>query len=168
MLFRSGYKNIYIKSLQDTLIGKKNTYAVKPHRFDKVGIGKGELVGGNLTLLVNMIGTKSNIITKNKILFIEDIGEYIYSIDRMMHQLKRSGKLNDLAGLIIGGFTDMKDTERPFGKTVYTAINDILSEYSYPVCFDFPVSHGKKNVALKVGVNYQLAISNKQVKLSEI
>lgn len=163
-----GYKNIYIKSLQNALVGKKNNHVVKPHRFNKVGTAKGELVGGNLTLLVNMIGTKSDIITKNKILFIEDIGEYIYSIDRMMYQLKRSGKLGNLSGLIIGGFTDMKDTERPFGKTVYVAINDIIADYNYPVCFDFPVSHGKKNVALKVGGNYQLAISNKQVKLSEI
>ena len=163
-----GYKNIYIKSLQNALIGKKNNYVVKPHRYNKPGVAQGELVGGNLALLVNMIGTKSDIITKNKILFIEDIGEYIYSIDRMMYQLKRSGKLDNLAGLIIGEFSDIKDTERPFGKTVYAAINDIIAEYNYPVCFDFTVGHGKKNVALKVGVNYQLAISNKQVKLLEI
>lgn len=163
-----GYKNIYIKSLQSALIGKKNNYVVKPHRYNKPGVTQGELVGGNLALLVNMIGTNSDLITKNKILFIEDVGEYIYSIDRMVYQLKRSGKLDNIAGLIIGGFADMKDTERPFGKTVYAAINDIIAEYKYPVCFDFPVSHGKKNVALKVGGNYQLAIDHKQVKLSEI
>jgi muramoyltetrapeptide carboxypeptidase len=159
-----GFKNIYIKSLQDALIGKKNNYSVKTHRSNKAG----ELVGGNLALLVNMIGTKSDIITKNKILFIEDVGEYIYSVDRMMYQLKRSGKLDNLAGLIIGDFTDIKDTDRPFGKTVYAAINDLIEEYNYPVCFDFPVGHGKKNVALKVGVNYKLAISNKESKLLEI
>ncbi len=163
-----GHKNIYIKSLQNALIGKKNNYSAKSHRFNKAGAVKGELVGGNLALLANMIGTKSDINTKNKILFIEDVGEYIYSVDRMLYQLKRNGKLDNLAGLIIGEFSDMKDTERPFGKTVYAAINDILSEYNYPVCFNFPVGHGKKNVSLKVGVNYQLTIGNKQVKLSEI
>jgi len=163
-----GNKSVLIKSLQDALIGKQNNYIVRTNKFNKTGKAKGELIGGNLALLVNMIGTKSDIHTKNKILFIEDIGEYIYSVDRMMYQLKRSGKLDNLAGLIIGGFTDMKDTERPFGKTVYAAINDILSEYNYPICFDFPVSHGKKNVALKVGIDYQLKVESKKVVLSEI
>lgn len=162
-----GNKSVLIKSLQDALIGKQNNYIVRTNKFNKAGTAKGELIGGNLALLVNMIGTKSDINTKNKILFIEDIGEYIYSVDRMMYQLKRSGKLDNLAGLIIGGFTDMKDTERPFGKTVYAAINDIISAYNYPVCFDFPVSHGKKNVALKVGINYQLTVNKTTVILNE-
>ena len=105
--------------------------------------------------------------TENKLLFIEDIGEYIYGADRMFYQLKRSGKLSNLAGLIIGGFTDMKDTERPFGKTVYEAINDIVQKFNYPVCFNFPVSHGKENVALKVGGSYQLKVGKKEVVLVE-
>jgi muramoyltetrapeptide carboxypeptidase len=127
----------------------------------------GELVGGNLSLLAHLTGTASDINTKNKILFIEDIGEYIYSIDRMLYQLKRSGKLDNLAGLIIGGFTDMKDTERPFGKTVYEVIQEIIAGYNYPVCFDFPVSHEKENYALKVGGTYELTISTKKVTLKE-
>jgi muramoyltetrapeptide carboxypeptidase len=161
------YKNEFIESLHKALLGKKATYRCPVHLFNKPGTATGELVGGNLALLANITGTPSDINTKNKILFIEDIGEYIYSTDRMLYQLKRSGKLNNLAGLIIGGFTDMKDTERPFGKTVYEAINDMVSEYKYPICFNFPVSHGKENYALKVGVKYNLNISKARVSLKE-
>jgi muramoyltetrapeptide carboxypeptidase len=162
------FKNEYVQSLQKALTGKKANYKSDPHPLNKPGIVTGELVGGNLALLTNLIGTASDINTKNKILFIEDIGEYIYSIDRMFYQLKRSGKLKSLAGLIIGGFADMKDTERPFGKTVYEAINDVAKKYKFPVCFNFPVSHAKENYALKVGITYQLTISKKMVKLIEL
>ena len=160
--------NEFISSLKKAITGKKSKYKCAAHLFNKKGAASGELVGGNLSLLCHLIGTKSDINTKNKILFIEDIGEYIYSIDRMLLQLKRSGKLDKLAGLIIGGFTDMKDTERPFGKTVYEAINDLVKEYNYPTCFNFPVSHSKENYALKVGVNHQLKVTSKSVLLSEI
>lgn len=163
-----GYKNEFIQSLQKALTGKKAKYTCPAHSFNKVGIVSGELVGGNLTLLANGIGTPSDINTKNKILFIEDIGEYIYSTDRMLYQLKRSGKLNNLAGLIIGNFTDMKDTERPFGKTIYEAIKDIVAQYNYPVCYNFPVSHSTANFALKVGAKYQLKIGKKTTYLSEL
>ena len=161
-------ENEFIQSLQKALAGKKATYKLSPHPFNKNGTAIGELVGGNLSLLAHLTGTSSDINTKNKILFIEDIGEQIYSIDRMMYQLKRSGKLDNLAGLIIGGFTDIKDTDRPFGKTVYEVIQEIVAAYSYPVCFNFPISHGKENYALKVGVKYKLAIAKKQTALSEI
>lgn len=160
-------ENEYIEALHKAMIGKKTNYKCATHLFNKTGNSAGELVGGNLALLVNMIGTPSDINTKNKILFIEDIGEYTYSIDRMFYQLKRSGKFDKLAGLVIGRFTDMKDTERLFGKTVYEAINDIVKEYEYPICFNFPVSHGKENYALKVGVEYSLKISKKEVVLKE-
>jgi len=161
------YKNEFIQSLRKAITGKKAQYKVAPHAFNKTGIASGELVGGNLSLLAHLTGTASDINTKNKILFIEDIGEYIYNIDRMLYQIKRSGKLDKLAGLIIGGFTDMKDTERPFGKTVYEVINDIVAQYNYPVCYNFPVSHGKENYALKVGGSYELKITGKTVQLKE-
>jgi muramoyltetrapeptide carboxypeptidase len=161
-------ENEFIQSLQKALAGKKTSYKLSPHPFNKNGTAIGELVGGNLSLLAHLTGTSSDINTKNKILFIEDIGEQIYSIDRMLYQLKRSGKLDKLAGLIIGGFTDMKDTDRPFGKTVYEVIQEIIAAYNYPVCFNFPVSHGKENYALKIGVSYELAITKKQTKLTEI
>jgi muramoyltetrapeptide carboxypeptidase len=161
------YKNEFVQSLQKAIAGKKAAYKSAAHPFNKTGTVSGELVGGNLSLLAHLTGTSSDINTKNKILFIEDIGEYIYSIDRMLYQLKRSGKLDNLAGLIIGGFTDMKDTERPFGKTVYEVIQEIIAGYNYPVCFDFPVSHEKENYALKVGGTYELTISTKKVTLKE-
>lgn len=125
-------------------------------------------MGGNLSLLVHLIGTPSDIKTKGKILFIEDIGEMIYSTDRMLQQLKRSGKLNELAGLIIGGFTDVKDTDRPFGKRMEEVINEVVKEYDYPICFNFPVSHEKENYALKMGVQYNLKIGKKQVQLTTL
>jgi muramoyltetrapeptide carboxypeptidase len=161
-------ENEYIQSFHKAIFGKKTKYTCTKHLLNKEGTATGELVGGNLSLLTTLIGTPSDIDTKKKILFIEDISEYIYSIDRMCYQLKRSGKLEALAGLIIGGFTEIKDTTRPFGKTVYEAIHDIVKEYSYPVCFDFPVSHGAANYALKVGLQYQLKITNKSVSLSEL
>ncbi len=161
------YKNEFVQSLQKALAGKKARYKCAVHPFNNKGTALGELVGGNLCLLANVTGTASDINTKNKILFIEDIGEYIYSADRMLYQLKRSGKLDKLAGLIIGGFTDMKDTERPFGKTAYEAIRDMIAEYDYPVCFNFPVSHGTENYALKVGGSYELKITGKTVQLIE-
>jgi len=162
-----GYKNEFVQSLRHILEGKKIKYQCKQHEFNKKGDGIGELVGGNLALLAHLIGTDSDLKTKGRILFIEDVGEYLYNIDRMMYQLKRSGKLDKLAGLIIGGFTDMKDTERPFGQTVYEIIRDAVAEYDYPVCFDFPVSHGKENYALKIGIGYKLKVGKNKVILEE-
>jgi muramoyltetrapeptide carboxypeptidase len=160
-----GFKNKYIRSLKETLVGKKANYTCKPHTFNKTGTAKAELVGGNLALLAHLTGTKSELQTKNKILFLEDIGEQLYNVDRMMHQLKRSGKLNNLAALIIGGFTDIEDTQRPFGKKVYEIIHELIKEYNYPVCFGFPVSHAKENVALKSGCTYQLSITASKTTL---
>ncbi len=161
-------ENEYILSLKKALTGKKALYKIAAHFLNTKGNCTGQLVGGNLTLLVNCIGTPSDIDTKSKILFIEDIGEQIYAIDRMMYQLKRSGKLQHLAGLVIGGFTDMKDTDRPFGKTVYEAIADMVAEYDYPICFNFPVSHSTENYALKIGIAYKLDVKKSTVTLKEL
>lgn len=160
-------KNEYILSLKKALAGKKGNYNAAVHALNRYGKEEGILVGGNLSLLVHLIGTKSDIKTKGKILFLEEIDEQLYSIDRMMYQLKRSGKLDKLKGLVIGGFTDCKDTERPFGKNVQVVIADIVKEYSYPVCFNFLVSHEKENYALKVGMNYELTVTNNKVSLKE-
>src|SRR5207249_827436 len=138
------------------------------HPFNKNGTATGRLIGGNLALLAHLAGTPSDINTKNKILFIEDTGEYIYNVDRMLHQLKRSGKLEKLAALIVGGFTDMKDTTIPFGQTVEEVIRDIVKEYDYPVCFNFPVSHEKENYALKIGLKYKLTVNNRATTLKEL
>lgn len=162
------FKNRYIQSLRDALSGKKADYKTEANELNKKGKAKGCLVGGNLALLANITGTPSDINTKNKILFIEDVGEYIYNVDRMMYQLKRSGKLDHLKGLIVGSFSEMKDTTISFGQTAEEAIRDLVKEYDYPVCFGFPVGHDKENYALKVGVKYQLNVSGNCVELKEL
>jgi muramoyltetrapeptide carboxypeptidase len=156
-----------IISLLSTLKGAKNKYETLPHASNKIGTAKGKLVGGNLCLFANAIGTASDIKTKNCILFIEEIGEVYYAIDRMMHQLKRSGKLANLAALVVGSFTDATDTTRPFGKNIYEIISDLVKEYDYPVCFDFPVGHGVENRALKIGATYSLDCNKNGVVLAE-
>jgi len=162
-----GFKTQYVQSLRHALEGKKVKYQCPMHGFNRKGEGIGELVGGNLALLVHLIVTDSDVKTKGRILFIEDVGEYLYNVDRMMYQLKRSGKLDKLAGLVVGGFTDMKDTERPFGQTAQEIIRDAVAEYDYPVCFDFPVSHRKENYALKIGVGHKLKVGKNKVTLEE-
>ena len=163
-----GHKNEFVQSLRKSITGKKSSYEAAVHPFNHPGKVSGVLVGGNLALLAHLVGTSSDLRTKGKILFVEDVGEQLYNIDRMFYQLKRSGKLDKLAGLVIGGFTDCKDTDRPFGKTAYEIIHDLVKEYTYPVCYGFPVSHDKENYALKVGGTYTLSVSRNKVKLSEI
>ncbi|MBX3242729.1 MAG: LD-carboxypeptidase [Chitinophagaceae bacterium] len=163
-----GNKSRYVLSLRDALRGNKASYSSATHRLNRLGITKGRLTGGNLSLLAHLIGTPSDADTTGKILFIEDVGEYLYSADRMLLQLKRAGKLSRLNGLIVGGFSDMKDTERPFGKTIYEIVKDAVAEYNYPVCMNFPVSHTKRNYALKCGVEYLLDTGKKKVTLEEL
>ena len=153
-----GWKNDYVQSLREALEGVTSACSGPEHSFNRQGVAKGSLVGGNLALLAHLVGTSSDLDTTGKILFIEDVGEQLYNIDRMLYQYKRSGKLASLAGLIVGGFTECKDTERPFGKTAHEIINEIVSEYNYTVCFDFPVSHTERNYALKVGAIYELRV----------
>jgi len=162
-----GYKNPYVQSLRDALQGTKARYTTDPHADNRCGEAEGVLVGGNLALLAHLVGSVSDGKTKGKILFIEDVGEQLYNIDRMMHQLKRAGKLDKLSGLVFGGFTELKDTERPFGQTVQDILRALVAEYEYPVCFDFPVSHTDRNYALKVGVRYRLSVTGEAVKLEE-
>ncbi len=147
--------------------GKKIKYETPAHALNRKGEGVGELIGGNLSLLAHLTGTASDYKYRGRILFLEDVGEYLYNIDRMLYQMKRSGKLDKLAGVIVGRFTDTKDTERPFGKTALEIISDVFKEYDYPVCYDFPVSHEKENYALKVGVGYKLKVGKNRVTLEE-
>jgi muramoyltetrapeptide carboxypeptidase len=156
-----------VLSLRHALTGGTAAYNCRPSLFNRKGRATAPLAGGNLTLLAHLIGSSSDLDTTDKLLFLEDVGEYRYNIDRMLRQLRRSGKLARLAGLIIGGFTDMKDTTRPFGATVEEIIRDVVDDYDYPVCFGFPVSHGKENVALKIGVTHTLTIDNEGASLTE-
>lgn len=162
------FENEYVQSLRKALKGIVSKYTCDAHVLNRTGTATGELIGGNLSLVAHLVGSRSSFTTKGRILFLEDVGEYIYNIDRMMIQLKRSGMLQSLAGLVIGGFTDMKDTTIPFGKDVYSLIHEHLAEYKYPVCFDFPVSHDKNNYALKVGVKHVLEVKKNTVVLKEI
>lgn len=163
-----GAETQFIISLKDALEGKKTRYECDVHEFNQHGDAKGELVGGNLALLSHIIGTSSDVKTRGKILFLEDVGEYLYNVDRMMYQLKRSGKLKKLAGLIIGGFSEMKDTDRPFGKDVFEIIKEVVSDADYPVSYNFPVSHTPENYALKIGVRYKLKVTPEIVSLKEL
>lgn len=153
-----GFRNKYVQSLRNALAGEKMQISVKRHRYNHAGSAKGILTGGNLSLIAHLIGSKSAVDCRGKILFLEDIGEYLYNVDRMMHQLKRAGVLDGLAGLVLGGFSDMKDTQLPFGQNVEQILHAMVKEYSYPICFGFPVSHEKENYALTCGGTYSLEV----------
>lgn len=154
-----------LDSLLDTLTGKNVSYPVPPHPLNRPGVATGELTGGNLSILHNMTGTTSGMLTHGKILFLEDLDEYLYHIDRMMMNLKRAGKLEGLAGLIVGGFTQMKDNAIPFGCTAQEIIREHVESYNYPVCFDFPTGHIADNRALIVGRKGKLCVSGRGVTL---
>lgn len=163
-----GFNNEYVQSLQKALCGEQLMYNCEPNQLNKTGFAQGYLLGGNLALLAHIVGSASDINTTGAILFIEDVGEYIYNIDRMLLQLKRAGKLSHLAGLVVGSFTEMKDTVIPFGETVYNVIFDKVKDYHYPLCFNFPVGHTDKNYCLKHGVQHKLHIDNNKLLLEEI
>lgn len=165
---KGGAKGPYVQSLHNALTGKKNQYTSRPYAMNRTGNATGLLVGGNLALLAHIAGSSILYKTKDAILFIEDVGEYLYNIDRMLIQLKRAGVLKQLGGLVIGGFTDCKDTTRPFGKKVEDIIQEHIAEYDYPVCYHFPVSHAKANVALKVGMPVSLRVTHQGAVLKEI
>jgi muramoyltetrapeptide carboxypeptidase len=150
-----------VQTMKQVLFGEKVSYKINSHALNRKGKVEGFLVGGNLSLLYALKGSKSGISTSGKILFIEDLDEYLYHIDRMMISLKRAGKLSHLAGLIVGGMSDMKDNPVPFGKTAEQIIADAVKEYDYPVCFGFPVGHEVKNLALTLGRKVKLNIGEK-------
>lgn len=152
------------QSLFKALFGETLTYTVPSHVLNRTGEASGELIGGNLSLIYALCGSKSDIDTKGKILFIEDLDEYLYHIDRMMMNLKRSGKLQYLTGLIVGGMSDMKDNTVPFGKTAEEIILDAVKEYNFPVCFDFPAGHIDRNLAIYFNKNTTLSI-NKSITI---
>jgi muramoyltetrapeptide carboxypeptidase len=157
-----------ILSIRDLLCGKKMSYRVAPHASNKTGSAEGILVGGNLKTIESLAGTASDINTDGKILFLEDTGEYLYSIDRMFWNLKRTGKLQNLKGLIIGGFkVRADDAGDEFGKTVQQIVLEKITDRKYPVCFAFPVGHQRANFALACGVNHKLNVQQHEVSLTQ-
>ncbi|WPU94476.1 LD-carboxypeptidase [Mucilaginibacter sabulilitoris] len=152
-----------LKTLRKALFGEDLYYQFLSHTLNRTGNSGGILIGGNLSLLVAVSGSVSDIDYAGKILFIEDVGEYLYAIDRMLRCLKRAGKLSKLAGLIAGGFSDTKDNDIPFGQTVPEIIMDVVKEYDYPVCFDFPAGHIPDNCSLIFGRLVELSVQEQQV-----
>lgn len=148
-----------LESLRRMLFGEEVGYSLPPHPFNQPGAATAEVVGGNLCLLAHLMGSASELDTTGKILFIEDVGEYFYNLDRMMIQMKRGGKLDQLAGLLVGQFTDMRDNIDPtFGKDAYEIIREHTREYSYPICYNFPTGHVADNRAMGVGLPARLAV----------
>lgn len=147
------------------MAGEPMLYNVAPNPFNRLGTAKGELVGGNLSVLYSLLGSTSDIDTTGKILFIEDLDEYLYHIDRMMQAMKRAGKLKDLAGLIVGGMSDMRDNQVPFGHTATEIIAETIKEYSYPVCFGFPAGHEHVNMPLIMGKGLGIEIDSVYCKI---
>jgi muramoyltetrapeptide carboxypeptidase len=148
------------KSVKNALFGESLRYELESNPLSRKGKATGILTGGNLAILCSLIGSASDIDTKGKILFIEDVGEYLYRLDRMMWQLKRAGKLSHLAGMIVGGMTEMKDGETAFGKTPYEIVSEAVREYDYPVYFGFPGGHLDDNRALILGRNLNLNVDD--------
>lgn len=155
--------NESLQSLLNVLNNVENEYEFKSNQFNIVGEVSAPVIGGNLSIIHNLIGTHSDIDTNDKILFIEDIGEAIYSIDRMMFALKRSGKLNKLKAVMVGGMTSIKDSEIPFGKSVEEVIHEIIQPLNIPLCFDFPAGHIDDNRAIILGHVAQLSIQENKV-----
>ena len=150
------------KSLFNALTGKCLHYEFPANPLNRLGVMEGKIVGGNLSVLYGMMGTGTFPETDGKILFIEEVDEYIYHIDRMMRALKRAGKLKHLKGLIVGGLTQIKDNTHPFGQTAEEVIAEAVSEYDYPVCFGFPAGHFDDNRVLVFGQKSRIEITKSQ------
>jgi muramoyltetrapeptide carboxypeptidase len=149
-----------VKTLQQALFGEPITYPLlAPHPLNQPGTARGKVTGGNVSLLTSMIGTSSEVDFTGCILFVEEVEEYLYSLDRMLVQLKRSGKLKNLAGLVVGHMTGLQDNPEPFGKNAYEIIREHTREYAYPIAFGFPTGHEAENLALVCGREARLEVT---------
>ena len=151
------------QSLFNALTGNPLHYEFPANPLNRLGMMEGEIVGGNLSVLMGMNGSDIFPETDGKILFIEEVDEYIYHIDRMMRALKRAGKLTNIKGLVVGGLTQIHDNPDPFGQTVEEVIAEVVSEYGYPVCFGFPAGHFDDNRALLFGTRMQVVVNQESV-----
>jgi len=148
--------------------GRKPQYDLKSHPMGRTGNAAAVVVGGNLSLLYSLLGTPFDIDMTGKILFVEETGEYLYHTDRMMHSLRLAGKLQDLKGLVVGQFSDVKDNAEPFGKEVEEIISEAVADYTYPVCFGFPAGHGAINLPVVFGSKWEINVQNEGVSFREI
>jgi muramoyltetrapeptide carboxypeptidase len=149
-------------TFKKALFGENLSYTLEASNYNKLGQTKGQLVGGNLAILTSMLGSKTSLETKDKIIFIEEIGEYAYSIDRMLQSLKRAGYFKNCAGLIIGDMSKVKKNTTKFGKPVQQIILDVVSEYNFPVAFNMKSGHESDNRALIFGAEVKLLVSRSQ------
>jgi muramoyltetrapeptide carboxypeptidase len=148
-----------IESLRIALFGEQLTYEIPSDKMNRLGCAKGELVGGNLSILYSLLGSKSSIDCHDKILFLEDLDEYLYHIDRMMMNLKRNGCLESIKGIIVGSMTKMKDNDIPWGKNAVEIIEDVTKKYDIPILYNFPAGHINDNRALILGSKVTLNVS---------
>jgi len=148
-----------IESLRKALFGGKLNYTLPPHEFNKAGTARGELIGGNLSVLYSIMGSRSEADYKDKIIFIEDLDEYLYHIDRMMMNLDRNDYFKNVKGIIIGGMSKMRDNDIPWGHTALEIIRDITKRYDIPICFNFPAGHIQDNRALVFGKQITLDVT---------
>lgn len=155
-----------LETLRKALFGEQLTYYLPSEPLNRIGTAGGILIGGNLSLLLAVINSVSDMDYRGKILFIEDVGEYLYAIDRMLRALKRAGKLKNLAGLIVGAFTDLKDNDILFGLSLPEIVNDVVADYDYPVCFNFPAGHISNNCSLVLGKAINLSVKTEGVEIS--
>lgn len=155
-----------IESLRKALFGESLNYEIPSDSANRLGNAKGEIVGGNLSILYSLMGSNAQIDCKGKILFIEDIDEYLYHIDRMMMSLKRCGCFDGLSGLIVGGMTKMRDNDIPWGKNANQIIEDVTREYSFPIMYNFPAGHFSDNRAMIFGKQVSLEINKETSTLT--
>ena len=154
------------ETLRKSLFGETLQYTVLCENENKLGVAEGELVGGNLSILYSLMGSESQVNCKGKILFLEDLDEYLYHVDRMMLSLKRCGCFEGLSGLVVGSFIKMHDNEIPWGKTARQIILDITQKYNFPVVFNFPAGHIHDNNSLIFGNQVTLDVNDKETKLT--
>jgi len=166
IFFKDGNSNAGSESLRKALFGEQSNVLWGSHEMDRLGSAEGALVGGNLSVLDSIVGTPSDVDWTGKVLFIEDLTEYLYHLDRMMVQFQRSGRFKGLSGLIVGQFTEMIDNETPFGKSAYEIILEAVSMYSFPVAFGAPIGHVDHNEAVFHGRRVQLESSDSGNKVT--
>ncbi|MDW5289468.1 LD-carboxypeptidase [Formosa sp. PL04] len=152
-----------ITTFKDALFGAPLAYVLEGSQYNKTGTTSGVLVGGNLTILHTMLGSKSSLDTSGKILFIEEIGEYKYHIDRMLQSLKRAGYFDNCNGVLIGDFTKTKKNTTSWGTSIQQLILDVLADYDFPVAFNMPAGHAKDNQALIFGRNVELIVEKEKL-----
>lgn len=157
--------NESINNLVKALTGQNLNYRIQHHAFNQFGTATGLLAGGNLSILNSLIGTDADFAAQDRILFIEDLDEYLYHIDRMMMHLKRSGKLKAITGLVVGSFSDMRDNKTPFGSDAYEIIYSVMKDYNIPVCYGFPAGHVEPNYSLIIGRKVSLTVNEEGAEL---